>query len=138
MKLNPYLNFPGTCEEAMNTYAKVLGGEVVAMLPYGEMPSEMEIPEDMRKKIAHARIVIGDQVLMASDSGPERFKPMQGVSVTLNISDPAEAERVFNALADGGTNDMPLQETFWAHKFGMLVDRFGTRWMVNCEKPKPV
>lgn len=136
MKLNPYLHFPGTCEEAMTTYAKVLGGEVVAMLPYGDMPGDHPVPEDMRKKIAHARLVVDDQVLMASDAGPDRFKPMQGVSVTLNIPDPAEAERVFDALVDGGTNDMPLQETFWAHKFGVLVDRFGTQWMVNCEKPK--
>lgn len=136
MKLNPYLNFPGTCEEAMNTYAKVLGGEIVAMLAYGDMPGEMEIPDDMRKKIAHARLIIGDQVLMASDSGPERFKPMQGVSVTLNIPEPDEADRVFKALVDGGTAIMPLEETFWAHKFGVLVDRFGIQWMVNCEKPK--
>lgn len=136
MKLNPYLNFPGTCEEAMNTYAKVLGGEVVAMLAYGDMPGEMEIPDAMRKKIAHARLIVGDQVLMASDSGPERFKPMQGVSVTLNIPEPDEADRVFKALVDGGTAIMPLEETFWAHKFGVLVDRFGIQWMVNCEKPK--
>ena len=136
MKLNPYLNFPGTCEEAMNTYAKVLGGEVVAMLAYGDMPGDHPVPEDMRKKIAHARLVVDDQVLMASDSGPDRFKPMQGVSVTLNIPEPPEAERVFKALAEGGTAIMPLEETFWAHKFGVLVDRFGTQWMVNCEKPK--
>ena len=136
MKLNPYLNFPGTCEEAMNTYAKVLGGEVVAMLAYGDMPGDHPIPDDMRTKIAHARIVIGDQVLMASDSGPERFKPMQGVSVTLNIPDQAEAERVYNALVDGGNAIMPLEETFWAKKFGVLADRFGTQWMVNCEKPQ--
>jgi PhnB protein len=136
MKLNPYLNFPGTCEEAMNAYAKVLGGEIVAMLAYGDMPGDYPIPDEMRKKIAHARIVIGDQVIMASDSGPDRFKPMQGVSVTLNIPEPAEAERVFKALIEGGTTIMPLEETFWAHKFGVLVDRFGTQWMVNCEKPE--
>jgi len=136
MKLNPYLNFPGTCEEAMNAYAKVLGGEIVAMLAYGDMPGDYPIPDEMRKKIAHARIVIGDQVIMASDSGPDRFKPMQGVSVTLNIPEPAEAERVFKALVEGGTTIMPLEETFWAHKFGVLVDRFGTQWMVNCEKPE--
>ena len=136
MKLNPYLNFPGTCEEAMNTYAQVLGGEIVAMLAYGDMPGEMEIPDDLRKKIAHARLIVGDQVLMASDSGPDRFKPMQGVSVTLNIPEPDEADRVFKALVDGGTAIMPLEETFWALKFGVLVDRFGIQWMVNCEKPK--
>jgi PhnB protein len=136
MKLNPYLNFPGTCEEAFKTYAKVLGGEIVAMIAFGDMPGDHPIPDDMRKMIAHARLIIGDQVLMASDAGPERFKPMQGASVTLNIADPSEAERVFSALAEGGTAIMPLEETFWAHKFGVLTDRFGTQWMVNCEKPK--
>lgn len=135
MKLNPYLNFPGNCEEAFKTYAKVLGGEIVAMLTYGEMPGDHPIPDEMRKKIAHARLIVGDQVLMASDAGPERFKPMQGVSVTLNIPEPAEAERVYNALIEGGSAIMPLEETFWARKFGVLVDRFGTQWMVNCEKP---
>jgi PhnB protein len=136
MKLNPYLNFPGTCEEAMTTYAKLLGGEVVAMLAYGDMPGDNPVPDDMRKKIAHARIEIGNEVLMASDVGPERFKPMQGTSVTLNIPEPPEAERVFKALAEGGTTIMPLEETFWAIKFGVLVDRFGTHWMINCVKPE--
>jgi PhnB protein len=135
MKLNPYLNFNGTCEEAMNRYAEVLGGKIVAMLAFGDMPGDHPVPDDMRKKIAHARVVIGDQVLMASDSGPDRFRPMQGVSVTLNIPEPAEAERVYSALIEGGSAIMPLEETFWAHKFGVLVDRFGTQWMVNCEKP---
>jgi len=136
MKLNPYLNFPGTCEEAMTTYAKVLGGEIVAMLAYGDMPGDHPISDDMRKQIAHARLVIGDQVLMASDAGPDRFKPMQGVSVTLNIPEPDEADRVFKALMEGGTEIMPMMETFWAVKFGVFIDRFGTHWMINCEKAK--
>jgi PhnB protein len=136
MKLNPYLNFPGTCEEAMNVYAKILGGEIVAMLTYGDMPGDNPIPDDMRKKIAHIRVVIGDQVLMASDAGPDRFKPMQGAMVTLNIPEPDEADRVYQALTEGGTEIMPMMETFWAHKFGVFVDRFGTQWMVNCEKPQ--
>jgi PhnB protein len=136
MKLNPYLYFLGTCEEAMNTYAKVLGGEVAAMMTYGDMPGDNEIPADLARKIAHARIVIGDQVLMASDLGPDRFKPMQGSVVTLNIPKPEEADRVFKALVDGGTEIMPMTETFWAFKFGVFVDRFGTQWMINCEKPE--
>lgn len=120
----------------MTTYAKLLGGEVVAMLAYGDMPGDNPVPDDMRKKIAHARIEIGNEVLMASDVGPERFKPMQGTSVTLNIPEPPEAERVFKALAEGGTTIIPLEETFWAIKFGVLVDRFGTHWMINCVKPE--
>lgn len=136
MKLNPYLNFDGTCEEAMNTYAKVLGGDIVAMMTYADMPVDSSPPDALKKMIAHARLVMGGNVLMASDAPPDRYKPMQGTAVTLNIEDSAEAERVFDALADGGTVEMPLEETFWAFKFGVLADRFGTRWMVNCEKPK--
>jgi PhnB protein len=136
MKLNPYLNFSGTCEEAMRSYAEVLGGQVVAMLAYGDMPGDHPIPDEMRKKIAHARVHIGDQVLMASDASPDCFKPMQGMSVTLNIPEAEEAERVFKILGEGGTEIMPLMETFWAFKFGVFVDRFGTQWMINCVKPE--
>lgn len=135
MKLNPYLNFPGTCREAMTAYQKILGGEIVAMMTFAEMPGDYAPPAELKQKIAHARLVIRDQVLMASDAGPQHYKPMQGASVTLNIEDPAEAERVFGAPTDGGAAEMPLQETFWAFKFGTLTDRFGTRWMVNCMKP---
>jgi PhnB protein len=89
----------------------------------------------MRGKIMHARLVVGDAVLMASDAPAGRYEKMQGVSVSLNTGDPAEADRVFNALASSGTVTMPIQETFWARRFGMLTDRFGTSWMINCEKP---
>lgn len=136
MKLNPYLNFAGTCEQAMRSYAEILGGEIVAMLRFAEMPGDYNPPAELKDKIAHARLVIGDQVLMASDAGPEHFKPMQGSSVTLNIPEPEKAEAVYAALLAGGSAIMPLTETFWAHKFGVLTDRFGTRWMINCEKPE--
>ncbi len=79
---------------------------------------------------------IHDDLTMASDAAPDRFKPMQGVSVTLNIPEPAEADRVFAALIEGGTEIIPMTETFWAFKFGVLVDRFGTQWMINCMKPE--
>jgi PhnB protein len=82
----------------------------------------------------HARMTIGDTVLMASDAPPEHQAPRKGFSVNINAATAAEADRVFSALAEGGTVQMPIQETFWAHRFGMLVDRFGTPWMVNCEK----
>ena len=81
------------------------------------------------------RMDIGDTVLMASDAPPDFFRPAQGFSVCLSVAEIAEAERVFHALAEGGTVKMPIAETFWAVRFGMLVDRFGTPWMVNCEKP---
>jgi PhnB protein len=78
--------------------------------------------------------MVGDKILMGSDAPPDRYKPMQGFSVTLGIDEPAEADRVFHALSEGGSVTMPIQETFWARRFGMLVDRFGTPWMINCEK----
>ena len=134
MYVNPYLTFDGDCEEAFKVYEKVLGGKIVAMMPHEGTPAETHVPAEWRKKILHARLVFGDNVLMASDAPPGRFERMQGFSVSLVLKDPDEAERIFNAFANGGTVRMPLGETFWAIKFGMLTDRFGTPWMVNCEK----
>ena len=136
MHVNPYLTFDGNCEEAFSVYQKIFGGEIVAMMLYEGSPAEASASAEWGKKIIHARLVFGDNVLMASDAPPGRFQKMQGISVTLNIKDQVEAERVFDALAEGATVAMPLAETFWAVKFGMLTDRFGTPWMINCEKQK--
>ena len=133
MQLNPYLMFNGTCEAAFKFYGKVLGGKIEAMMPHEGTPAEEHVPEEWRKKIMHARLVIGDEVLMASDAPPEHFQPMKGFSVSLNVDKPAEAERIFQALSEKGSVTMPLQQTFWATRFGMLVDQFGTPWMINCE-----
>lgn len=135
MQLNPYLMFNGTCEAAFRFYEEALGGKIHAMLSHEGSPMEQHVPPEWRKKIMHARMTIGDEVLMGSDSPPDRYEPMKGFTVTLGIDDPAEAERVFHALSPGATIGMPIQETFWARRFGMLVDRFGTPWMINCEKP---
>jgi PhnB protein len=135
MQLNPYLTFDGQCEAAFRFYEQALGGTVVAMMTYADTPMAEQSPPEMRGRIAHARLVVGDSVLMGSDGQPGRHERMQGFSVTLNTAEPEEAERVFNALEAGGTVTMPIQETFWARRFGMLIDRFGTPWMVNCEKP---
>ena len=82
----------------------------------------------------HARMSVGDKMLMASDAPPDRYEAMKGIMVTLGIDDPGEAERIFRALSERATIQMPIQKTFWAERFGMLVDKFGTPWMVNCEK----
>jgi PhnB protein len=134
MHLIPYLTFDGDCEQAFKVYEKVLGGKIVAMVTHRDTPAEAHVPAEWRDKILHARLAFGDNILMASDAPPGRQERMQGFSVTLNVKEPAEAERIFDALADGGSVRMPLSETFWAKKFGMLTDRFGTPWMVNCEK----
>ena len=136
MKLNPYLMFNGNCEEAFRFYERALGGKIVAMHVHEGTPGAEHVPAEWGKKIMHARMTIGDEVLMASDAPPGHYQPMQGFSVSLNVDAPGEAERVFHAVAEGGTVRMPIQETFWALRFGMLTDRFGTPWMINCEKPR--
>ena len=135
MQLNPYLSFSGQCEAAFKFYAEALGGQVLMTLTYGETPMSDQTPADWRGKIAHTRMSVGGTMLMGSDSPPDRFEPMKGATIALGIDEPGEAERVFHALAAGGTVTMPIQETFWARRFGMLTDRFGTPWMINCEKP---
>jgi PhnB protein len=134
MQLNPYLSFNGKCEEAFKFYERCLGGKIVAMMTYGGSPMEGHTPPEWRNKIMHARLTVGDEVLMGSDAPPDRYEGAKGISVTLGIDKPADAERIFHALAQNGTVQMPIQETFWATRFGMLVDQFGTPWMINCEK----
>ena len=135
MKTNTYLFFNGNCEAAFKFYADVLGGKIEAMLPHAGTPAEEHVPPEWRDKIMHAKLTLGDSVLMASDAPPPSGEEMKGFSVSLHVDAPAEAERVFHALADGGSVTMPIAETFWAARFGMLTDRFGTPWMVNCDKP---
>lgn len=134
MQLNPYLSFNGQCEAAFKFYERCLDGKIVAMMTYEGSPMEGQTPPKWRKKIMHARLMVGDEVLMGSDAPPERYEAAKGFSVTLGIENPADAERIFQALAQNGSVQMPIQETFWATRFGMLIDQFGTPWMINCEK----
>jgi len=135
--INTYLNFDGKCEEAFTLYAKVLGGKIEAMLPFEGSPAAQGMPPGFAKKILHAKMNIGGQLLMASDCPPEKgFEKPQGFSVNISVEKPADAERIYAALSAGGKITMPLSETFWAQKFGMFVDKFGTPWMINCEKAR--
>jgi len=134
MQLNPYLAFDGQCEAAFKFYEDRLGAKIQFMLPHDGAPIASQVPPEWRKKIMHATIAIGDQTLMGADCPPEAYQKPQGFSVSLGISDPKEAERVFHALAENGTVQMPIQETFWAERFGMVTDRFGVPWMINCSK----
>ena len=133
MQLNPYLTFNGQCEAAFKFYEKVLGGKIEAMMTYGGSPTAEQTQPEWRNKIMHARMTVSDEVLMASDAPPDRYEAMKGIMVTLGIDDSGEAERIFRALSEKGTVQMPVQKTFWAARFGMLVDQFGTPWMINCE-----
>jgi PhnB protein len=134
VQLNPYLSFNGQCEAAFKFYERCLDGKIVAMMTYAGSPMADQTPPEWRNKIMHARLTVGDEVLMGSDAPPERYEGAKGFSVTLGIENPTEAERIFHALAQNGTVQMPIQEIFWATRFGMLVDQFGTPWMINCEK----
>lgn len=136
MQLNPYLLFNGQCEEAFKFYERTLGAKIDCVLLHEGTPAESHTPPNWRKKVLHGRITLNGQTVMASDCPPERYAPPAGFSVNLGYQDPGEAERVFHALAENGKVQMPIQETFWADRFGMVVDRFGIPWMVNCEKAR--
>lgn len=134
MQINPYLSFNGQCEAAFKFYAACLGGKILAMMPYGDTPAACNgLKPEFHDRIMHARLQVGDTLLMGSDTPPEMFEEAKGITVTLNLADPTEADRVFHALAEGGKICVPIEKTFWALRFGMLVDRFGIPWMINCE-----
>ena len=131
--LEPYLNFNGNCETAFKFYAELLGGKIEMMMTHGESPIADQVPPEWRKKIIHARLTIGDKVLLGSDAPPGHYETPKGFSVTLGVDRPAEVERIFKAFASHGTVQMPLEKTFFAESFGMVVDQFGTPWIVVCE-----
>ena len=135
MHINAYLSFNGHCEAAFKFYEQCLGGKIECLMTYESMPAEFQPSAAWQQKIAHASLTLQDQTLMGADAPPGRHQKPQGFHVTIGLSDAAEAERLFAALAENGTVEMPLQETFWAIRFGMVVDRFGTPWMINCGKP---
>ena len=132
MQVNPYLMYNGNCEAAFNFYEKTLGAKIELMLRNDQAPVEMPAPPERKHKIMHGRIMVNGQVLMASDAPPEHFHKPQGFSVSLTLSDPAEAERKFTALSEGGSVNMPFGKTFFSKGFGMCIDQFGIPWMVNC------
>ena len=135
MQLYPYLTFDGQCEAAFKLYEQCFGGKITLMMTYEETPMDLQTPPDWRKKIGHATFTHADFLLSGCDAQPGQYQKPQGFSLQLNLSDPVEAERIFNALAENGTVQMPLAETFWAFRFGVLADQFGIPWLINCEKP---
>jgi PhnB protein len=133
LKLVPYLSFDGQCEEAFKLYETCLGGKITFMQTYGDSPMAEQTPPELHKRVMHATLAVGDQVLQGSDA-PGGYQKPQGFTIAIALSDAAEAERIFKALSENGEVQMPLEETFWAMRFGMVIDRFGTPWMINCEK----
>jgi PhnB protein len=134
MQLCPHLSFNGDCEAAFKFYEKCLDAKITFAMPYGGSPLAGGVPAEWRSKILHASLQVGDALILGADAPPGRYEKPQGFSVTLSPKDPAEAERIFRALSEGGRVTMPMQETFCAAGFGMLVDQFGIPWMINCPK----
>lgn len=137
--VNVYLTFGGQCKAAFDFYKSVFGGEFLSVNTFAEMPSQEgmpPIPDEMKDRIMHVTLPISQEtVLMGSDTGGDwapNLKVGNNFSISVNTHDKNEATRIFNALAEGGEITMPLDETFWNAYFGMLTDKFGINWMVNC------
>jgi PhnB protein len=135
VQMNPYLSFNGQCEAAFRFYEDCLGGKLGEIFRYAGTPLAEQVPADWQNKIMHGSLTIGDHVLMGGDVAPDRYETPKGFSLSLQMKSTAQAERIFNLLAQDGTVVLPLEKTFWAERFGMLVDRFGIPWLINCEGP---
>jgi len=132
MKLDIYLNFPGNCRDAFRFYEQHLGGKITMMMTHGQQPDQTNVPADWKNAVLHARVEIGDTILMGADiRGAE---PMRSAYLTLRTDSDAEAERLYALLAEGGQIFMKMEKTFFASRFAMLRDRFGTSWMLLHEK----
>lgn len=138
MNLNPCINlaFNGQCEAAFKLYQRILNGKITFMLTWGDSPMAREAPPEWSRKIAHATLAVGNTRLQGSDPRPGSYESPRGFGISLNPNAQEDAERLFAELAQGGAVRMPLQETFWALRFGVLTDRFGIPWEINCEKPQ--
>ena len=132
-RLNAYLSFKGDCEAAFRAYAQCFGGTVGELFRYGGSPMEDQVPPDWANKVMHGSVTICGQVLMGADTVPAQYEAPRGISLALHIKGAAEAERIFDELAVDGTNVVPMEKTFWAERFGVVVDRFGITWSINCE-----
>ena len=132
MNVSPYLNFPGNCREAFQFYEKLFGAKIEMMQTHGESPMENQPwGEGWKDKILHVTMKVGDTILMASDAPPDYYHQPQGFYVSLSMENPEDADRIYNALTQGGSIQMPIQQTFWAKRFAMLTDRYGIPWMIN-------
>ena len=137
MQLANYLFFENQAAEAFDFYARCLGGKIVMKVTLGEMPEGGNAPPETRDLIAHVSLAVGDAMLMGSDwctPTDEAYPGIHGSAVSLSVDRTEEAERLFAALSEGAKVTMPLAETSWARRFGMLTDRYGAMWMINCQK----
>lgn len=135
MKMLTYVNFAGTCAEAFRFYEQHLGGTIGMMMTHGQAPDQSAVKPEWKDAVLHARISVGGTELLGADI--PSAQPMRSAYLSLNVESDAEAERIFSALSDGGEVFMPMQETFFATRFGQLRDRFGINWMIIRERPMP-
>jgi PhnB protein len=135
--MNPYLSFNGQCEAAFTFYARCLGGQLGEIFRYAGTPLADQVPADWQDKVMHATLTVGEHALMGGDVAPDRYEEPKGFSLSLHLKSTPEAERIFRELGKDGTVAVPLEKTFWAARFGMVVDRFGIPWMINCEGSDP-
>jgi PhnB protein len=135
MKMNTYVNFAGKCAEAFRFYEKHLGGAIGMSMTFGQAPDQTQVDAARKDAILHARITIGGAELMGADI--PNAQPMRSAYLSLHVDNDAEAERIFTALSEGGQIFMPMQETFFATRFGQVQDRFGINWMIVHERPMP-
>jgi PhnB protein len=134
MQLYTYLNYGGNCRQAFEFYVQHLGGKITELTTHGEMPGEANVPPEWTNAVLHARMNLGETVLLGADVPPERFQPMRSAYLTLIVDSSQEADRIYALLREGGQIFMPMEETFFAHRFAMLRDRFGTSWMLLHER----
>jgi len=134
MQIDPYLCFNGNCAEAFHFYEQLLGAKIIFTMTYRETPCASQTPPEWQDKIIHTRLAIDGQTLMGCDSYADRYEEPKGAWVSIGVDSAADAERIFAGLSDRGTVIMPIAETFWAIRFGMVIDRFRIPWMINCEK----
>ena len=132
MQASTYLSFAGDCEEAFAFYARCFDGQPGTFYRYAGTELASDVPSEWSNKIMHASITLGGHLLMGGDVPPERYEQPKGFSLSLQLTDPEQAERVFKELADGGRVVQPLEQTFWAARFGSVIDRFGIPWLINC------
>ena len=135
MQIITELSFDGRCEEAFRFYERTLGGKIVSLFLYANSPMAGDVPPDWQGKVMHATLEIGGSVFTGNDPHPAGYQRPKGIQMMINLEDPAEADRIFQALSDGGTVTVPMQKTFWALRFGAIIDRFGIPWSINCEAP---
>ena len=134
MKINPYLAFPGKCDEAFKLYEKVLNGKIMFKMTYGESPMADQTAPEAKNNIMHISLQVDGQLILGGDAPPPHYTKPAGFSVSISVKDVAEGERIFKALSEGGKTQMPFQKTFWSPGFGMCIDRYDIPWMVNVEQ----